>query len=195
MLHDWSEQKHKQAEVKEFLFGLKEDLNSDIKEMEQDKLSYKAPGYAFNYITSLKPKDEINTDSLEKHRSHFFRLIGLVSYIGRFEGFKSSGKIGNIENKVLQNDVMDLYQENIPSLINTTNFISSFKRDLTTYMLKNRIRTSDSTTNILTLYNSEEFYNTSNILKNMDEVIAHYDSCIYKMKRIVTAIDKTYYSK
>jgi hypothetical protein len=47
----------------------------------------------------------------------FFNLTGLIPNNGRLEGFKSSGKIGNTKDKVLQNNIMDLYQEDIPSLI------------------------------------------------------------------------------
>jgi hypothetical protein len=191
-LHDWSEHKHQQNEVKEFLIGLKSDLNNDITEMGQDKLSYGQCTKAYSYITNLKIKDVIIKDSLDKHRNFFFNLTGLVPNNSRFEGFKSSGKIGNIENKTLQNDIMDLYQENIPSLINTTNYVSNSKQDLITYIRNNRVRTNDSTTNIMQVFKSEVFYNAANNLKNMDGVIERYDTCIFKMKRIISAIDKQY---
>jgi Family of unknown function (DUF6090) len=191
-LHDWSEHRHQQKEVKEFLLGLKEDLNNDIIEMNQDKLSYKRCASAYHYIFSLKFKEVIHKDSLEKYRNFFFNLTGLVPNNGRFEGFKSSGKIGNIENKTLQNDIMDLYQENIASLINTTNFVSSAKQELISFVHKSRIRTSDSTTNIMQVFKSETFYNAANTLKNMEGVLERYDTCIFKMKRIVKTIDKQY---
>jgi hypothetical protein len=191
-LHDWSEHRHQQHEVKEFLTRLKSDLNNDITEMKQDKLSYRQCASAYSYIVSVKLKDTIRKDSLEKYRNFFFNLTGLVPNNGRFEGFKSSGKIGNIEDKILQNDIMDLYQENIPSLINTTNFISSAKQDLISFMQKSRVRKSDSTSNIIEVFKSEVFYNASNNLKNMDGVIERYDTCIFKMKRIISAIETQY---
>ena len=49
-----------------------------------------------------------------------FNTIALNPSNGRFEGFKSLGKIGNIESEELQNDIMDLYQENITSLLAST---------------------------------------------------------------------------
>jgi hypothetical protein len=39
-LHDRSEHKHKQEEVREFLSGLKSDLQSDLKEMSEDKAAF-----------------------------------------------------------------------------------------------------------------------------------------------------------
>jgi Family of unknown function (DUF6090) len=191
-LHDWSEHRHQQNEVKEFLIGLKSDLDNDIVEMGQDKLSYHRSENAYRYIASLKFTESINKDSFELHRFSFFNLTGLVPNNSRFEGFKSSGKIGNIENKILQNDIMDLYQENIPSLLSTTDYVSNSKQDLIVYIRQNRVRTGDSTNNVMQVFKSEVFYNAANNLKDMSGIFDRYDTCIFKMKRIITAIDRQY---
>ncbi len=191
-LHDWSEHRHQQNEVKEFLIGLKSDLNNDIIEMGQDKLSYQGSENAYAYLANLKFKELIKKDSLDIHRAFFFNLIGLVPNNSRFEGFKSSGKIGNIENKTLQNDIMDLYQENIPSLLNTTNYVSNSKQELISYIRNNRVRTNDSTNNVMQVFKSEVFYNAANNLRDMSVVFERYDTCIFKMKRIITTIDMQY---
>ncbi len=106
--HNRSAHQHQQKDVKEFLLGLKEDLRADITEMEGDKQSYYSQTAAFTYISNLKLNQQPNPDSLKLHYTWIFNSTGLNPNSGRFEGFKSSGKIGTIENKELQNDIMDL---------------------------------------------------------------------------------------
>jgi hypothetical protein len=114
--HDRSELKHQRHETKEFLLGLKQDLKTDIEEMNQDKASFRLSQRAFKYIISRKIHESLSADTIRKYSGWIFNTTGLVPNSGRFEGFKSAGKMGTIENKELQNSIMDLYQENIPNL-------------------------------------------------------------------------------
>src|SRR5215510_6076390 len=52
--HDRSELRHQRHETKEFLLGLKQDLTTDIEEMNQDKSSFLQSKKAFNYIITRK---------------------------------------------------------------------------------------------------------------------------------------------
>jgi len=58
--HDRSELRHQRHETKEFLLGLKQDLKTDIEEMNQDKNSFMQSQKAFNYITSRKLNESLN---------------------------------------------------------------------------------------------------------------------------------------
>jgi hypothetical protein len=189
-LHDRSEHSHQQKEVKEFLWGLKEDLTNDIKEMEEDKKSYLKSASAFTYITHIKLNEVLNKDSVQKYQKWVLNSTGLVPNNGRFEGFKSSGKIGTIENTVLQNDIMDLYQENIPTLLNTTGIYTLNKQKFHDYLNKYIKRETDSTTNISSVLAADEAQNMSKSLNNVDEILSRYNICINKMNKIITAIDK-----
>jgi|GEM_PF-1758929 len=92
--------------------------------MENDKSFYEVQKNGFSAIFNLKFGTLINKDTLRKYSAQnvFFSFTQLTPNNGRFEGFKSSGKIGTIENSVLQNDIMDLYQENISSLLSSTKY-------------------------------------------------------------------------
>src|SRR3954469_24365395 len=70
--HNWSEHRHQQEDVKEFLLGLKEDLRNDIKEMKDDSLTFVKTAAAFNYITSLKYGQTVSKDSLKKYWNYIF---------------------------------------------------------------------------------------------------------------------------
>lgn len=191
-LHDKSEHNHQQKEVEEFLTGLKQDLRNDIQEMKEDRDSYQNQSNTFRYITSVKLNEALQKDSLQKYQQWIFSTRRLNQNNGRFEGFKSAGKIGNIENKKLQNDIMDLYQENIPSLLASTDVYIETKNQLFTFGYKNRKRITDSTTNLTTILLADEAQNLSASLANTDEIIERYTTCIEKMQHILTQIDAAY---
>jgi hypothetical protein len=190
--HDRSVLKHQRHETKEFLIGLKQDLTTDIEEMKQDKSSFMQSEKAFYYITTRKLGELLNADTIRKYNSYIFNTTGLVPNSGRFEGFKASGKIGTIENKELQNNIMDLYQENIPNLINSTNFYTSKKLSLFEYVNMNRKRLTDSTSNLVSVLSSDPAYNICVSLTFVKEILDRYDTCINKMNTIISDIDNEY---
>jgi hypothetical protein len=191
-LHDKSEHDHEQKEVKEFLLGLREDFLADIHEMEGDKEAYLNQGKTFNYISSVKLNESLSADSLNKYKKFLYNTTRLQQNNGRFEGFKASGKIGSIEDKKIQNDIMDLYQENIPSLLVSTDAYLRRKNQMLDFGVKNRKRVTDSTNNMLTLLLTDEAQNLSGFLANTGEILERYDICINKMKAIVTEIENKY---
>ena len=190
--HDRSVLKHQRHETKEFLLGLKQDLTTDIEEMNQDKNSFIQSEKVFYYITGRKLGEPLNADTIRKYYGSIFNTTGLIPNSGRFEGFKSSGKMGTIENKELQNNIMDLYQENIPNLINSTNFYTSKKQSLFEYDYMNRKRLTDSTSNLVSVLSSDPAYNICNSLTFEQEILVRYDTCINKMNSIIRDINKQY---
>jgi len=190
--HNWSEHKHEQAEVKQFLIGLREDLTKDVQEMNGDKQSYVDQAKAFRYIGSIALGDSLRADSLKKYAVHLFNLTWLNPNAGRFEGFKASGKIGEIENYELQTNILDLYQEDIPSLLNATSYYVTMKKDLMHYIQTHRKRISKTKSNIAAIMADDEVQNISQFLMDNSEIVGRYDSCIRKMETIKTQIDEAY---
>lgn len=70
------------------------------------------------------------------HESWFYNEVGFMPNNDRFEGFKSSGKIGDIDDTELQNDILDLYQENVSSLIRAQLFLLSERESWLITLLK-----------------------------------------------------------
>ena len=81
--HDRSVLKHQRHETKEFLLGLKQDLATDIEEMNQDKNSFMQSEKAFYYITSRKLEEPLNADTINKYYGYIFNTTGLVPNSGR----------------------------------------------------------------------------------------------------------------
>jgi len=191
-LHDRSVVKHQRHETKEFLLGLKQDLKTDIAEMNEDKKSFEKSSLGFSYIINRKINQGPDPDTISKYNNWLFNTTGLVPNSGRFEGFKSSGKMGTIENKELQNNIMDLYQENIPNLIASTNMYTAKKQRLFYYVNASTKRVTDSTRNVATVLSTDQAFNICITLTSVKEILDRYNACIDKMNLIIDEINKEY---
>jgi len=191
-LHNWSEHKHQQEDVKVFLLGLKEDLQSDIKEMKSDSITYEKVTKTFEFVTKIKYGEIINADSLKQYQFYLTNTTGLIPNNGRFEGFKSSGKIGLIEDNVLQNEILDLYQEDIPNLIISTNAYTERKKELFRYMNEKKKRNKDNTDNLNIILSEDAGYNICKNLVFTEEIMERYALCINTSKSIIEKINTMY---
>jgi len=193
--HSRTEHAHQQEDVKHFLLGLKSDLKNDLVEMKDDKASYMHQMAAFRYLTSMKLNQQLNPDSMKKYSHTLTNTTALNPNNGRFEGFKSSGKMGLIENEELQSDIMDLYQENIVSLLASTDRYLDTKRHLFEFVIKNRKRLTDSTSNEIDILLQDEAQNICIALRTPYELLSRYDSCINKSNKIIRQINEEYHLK
>jgi Family of unknown function (DUF6090) len=191
--HNVSEHKHQQEDVKAFFLGLKEDLINDIKEMNEDKASYIKQKTIFSYISGLKIKEVPSVDTINKYQSWLTNTTEFRPNDGRFQGFKSSGKIGAIENRDLQNDLMDLYEEDIPSVILSNKMYIVIKMKYFDFIFKNQKRTTDTTDNLISLLKTDEAYVICKALSTPTQVIIRYDRCIQLTNKILGEIDEEYH--
>lgn len=109
-LHGLSEHRHEQQQVAAFLTGLKSDLQRDIASIGDVARSHHAFDANFKYLEGIEaqgtpdPKT-FDTAYMLAQANYFFQ-----PQLSRFEGFKSSGKLINIEDQQLLNDILVLYQ-------------------------------------------------------------------------------------
>lgn len=181
---------HEQKEVKEFLQGLKTDLTNDVKEMESDKRGYTVMKSGFNYFIS---NEQFNKDSLKAYYGVFWSYVNLLVNDGRYEGFKSSGKINTIENVELRNAILDLYQETLVGLLSTTQKYTTLKYDFRKVLYVHLRRNNIHEPNLEHVLKVPEITNYCYILRSSTtEAIWRYDSTIAQSKRIISLIDKEY---
>lgn len=113
-LHSWSEERHQQQEVAEFLADLKEDLKEEkVNQQHYSKEVKKATERFRNFLEI----DEKYIDSLEKNKQDISIHLDLLIHKfnrGNYEGFKSSGKIGFIKNRKLKKQILLFYEGRIP---------------------------------------------------------------------------------
>ncbi|RKR09221.1 hypothetical protein C8C83_0840 [Flavobacterium sp. 90] len=115
-LHSWSEHKHQQEEVSVFLNNLKNDLKDDVKSLNIEKGGYQETNIGYEKILALTT---LQLDSIYKSKSKVVfptYAHGQVLNIGNYEGFKSSGKIGYIEDEKLKQKILNYYQILAPTI-------------------------------------------------------------------------------
>lgn len=194
-LHGKSEHRHEQKVVKEFLLGIKEDLQNDITEMEEDKKLFRRQNTAFSYFSKIKLGEKLNKDSLNRYQKEAFNILGLIANSGRYEGFKSSGKLGNIKNLKLQNAITDLYQETFPKLLTSTQYTTVLKLKLQDYIIDNIKRTTDSTNNLELILLSDKANFLMQSLSFIKQIDDRYNECLALSKQIIELINIEYHLK
>ncbi len=116
-LHSWSEHKHQQHDVKIFLTDLKQDLMEDTSSMHHSLKDLTANSQNLNFMAKL---DGVLLDSVGKAKGSLGFNSNLATTkinSGNYEGFKSSGRIGHIEQKHLKTLILKYYQELTPNVI------------------------------------------------------------------------------
>jgi len=191
-VHDVSDHNHEQKDVKSFLLGVRQDLKTDVIQMQGDTDAFKGAGQTFTYVTTNTPGFKLSNDSLHKYQNFLSNVTSFVGNDGRYQGFKSSGKLGNIEDDTLQNDIVELYQGIIPSILASTNSYNQRKEELFTFLNKNLKRTGIKTNNLVEVLSTDEAINICGTLTYVDEINSRYKSAIQKSKKIIKEINVDY---
>ncbi|MCE3261992.1 MAG: hypothetical protein K0R43_1071 [Pseudoduganella sp.] len=113
--HGMSEHRHEQAQVKAFLLGLKSDLARDVEDLGFVVQAYREADATYQYLAALDPKAAPD-EQFEKQFARADVNRYFVPVTSRFEGFKSGGKLTNIEDEALLNDILTLYQYAHPAI-------------------------------------------------------------------------------
>ena len=111
-LHGITEHNKEQKEVRAFLTNIRKDLIKDLKWLKADAQTYKKASEGHKSILQLTPS---KIDSMNRGNSYnlSFPVHILLNKIntGNYEGFKSNGKIGTIENEELRMAILGYYQQ------------------------------------------------------------------------------------
>ncbi len=181
-LHGWSEHRHEQKVAKNFLLGLRDDLKKDIEILEinkQELLELKSD-YEF-----LKNINKTQSDTIIGAHTNY-RLNSTVFNVGRYEGFKSSGKIETIEHNTLKTNILSYYQQTLPNLIFAINYLNTLQLagigDLQNFTDDNSLYTLFSTRKAKS--------DIHNIIVNSNNNILTTENAIEKVNEIIAEIDK-----
>ncbi|MEO8254168.1 MAG: DUF6090 family protein [Flavobacterium sp.] len=115
-LHSWSEHKHEQEEVSIFLGNLKSDLQNDIKILDEVKGEYEKTNIGYEKLLALT---SLQLDSIQQSKANInfpVNAQGRKLNTANYEAFKSSGKIGYIEDEVLKQKILTYYHERSPTI-------------------------------------------------------------------------------
>jgi hypothetical protein len=123
-LHNWSQHRHQQKEAIEFLVDLKDDLNKDIENLSNKKAQMSETIKQYSFLKN------ITVERIDSLLNNNIKIETEITYVirktnnGNYEGFKSSGKIGYIENKELKKMILEYYQESMPAIDETEKYIN-----------------------------------------------------------------------
>lgn len=174
-----------------FLQGLKADLGNDVNQLEAASAKWVSMENATHYF--IKPENQINwnPDSVRFWGDQCFHNVYFFPSTNRYEALKSTGKINVIEDKTLQNDIVDLYQTKLPDLEQQLNFFNTFVNSQVLAYLVNNLKRDENNDAILDksffadqrMRNLFSFYNIDDILKRSDSTLA-------KSREILREIDQ-----
>jgi hypothetical protein len=184
-LHSWSEHRHQQDEVKAFLINLKKDLAKDIERFNSDKESYLSVTKSYEFITNLT---SFQIDSLKKNKIEVnipFFTAGRKTNDGNYEGFKSSGKIGNLENEKLKQLIVEYYQQSIPNTFEADKYYLDFVLKIIEFNIENAGQKDK-----LSFTNPKLMERLKYAILLGKGNVGHYDEdCIKKAREIIKDID------
>jgi hypothetical protein len=191
-LHGRSEHAKEQAEVKEFLLGLKDDLNQTIASCKGNITIYGDCKIRYNFLSSIKRSGKPNMDTLNKYFSEITSTPVLSIRSSRYEGFKSSGKLEGIENKKLLSDILGFFQEDIPDLQGSIRGWNSFRTELREMIVDKLVENDDGTDNRIEFLTIPKVHNLCKSLIPWDQLLEMHQLVIKSAGNIVAQIDKEY---
>ncbi len=182
------------SEAKEFVFGLENDLDNEIKQLQTAKNDMDTLRSNYTYLINL---DNKKIDSLAKtnNRSHSFNISKFNTRIanGRYDGFKSSGRVQTIANDSLRNDILKFYEEDVPFVDFAENVFNANQVRLEDYFLNNA---GVNTQTLKGAYQLVSAYKCKLILRftlsYSDAVERGYDKALTQAKKIRREINQEY---
>ena len=185
-LHGWDEHHQQQKEVKEFLLDLKGDLQQDIQSITATKDSVTKKNKS--YYDFLEIGNNLKDTADRKSLSYSFSTGIITTKIsnGDYEGFKSSGKIGYIENKKLKKAILKYYQESAPSTL-------ELEKANTEQILKIIDYVIDKNNAGIGLFQDKKLLLMLNFyLQESESIISQYNDAVQQAKEIINEINKEY---
>jgi hypothetical protein len=127
-LHNWSDNREQQKQTDEFLAGVRVDLAKDIQIMEENKVGFVLVQKNFRFLEALDNTKAIDSISEQVIANHLdFENRTTHANVARYEGFKSNGKIGSIEDDSLKQAILLYYQQTIPAVNDQEEMVNSFQ--------------------------------------------------------------------
>jgi len=191
--HSWAESRKDRREEKEFYRGLKEDLQTDVKEMVSDRNYLKTALQQTVYLQRTGNGSFGDNDSLMIYSSIFFTQVQINPGISRYEALKGSGKLDIIEDKKKLFNIIDLYQKIFPFIFRTNQTFNSLTTDKIAPSLGDvlRVDTSGGFSNIRdALRGSKLQLQLMQLKGNIDNCIKAYTTGIDKSDEIIKEIEE-----
>jgi hypothetical protein len=114
VLHNWNDERHERRMEREFLAGIKSDLDSAVADIDDNGPDFQANIDYFLAVRQQLATRQINAAYIDSNSFRLGHTTYLIFDMGRFEGFKSTGYLRLIEDKTLLKHLMTLYTVTMP---------------------------------------------------------------------------------
>jgi hypothetical protein len=192
--HNWSDSRHEHREEREFLLGMKTDVQADLENARGDSAFYATQLYRFGYFQRVAIGQSLSPDSMAAYQGVFFSNTNLEPHISRYEGLKGSGKLGIIENPDLRNNIINLHEEAIKHAQILDGYYTDYINRIGNFVQEHASLSPDykSILNSQDLLRNSQMrflmvYGTSFLAQN---VISANDTCIVRCQRLIREIDQ-----
>jgi hypothetical protein len=192
--HNWSDSFHEHKEEREFLAGMKQDVQADLENARNDRDFYATQLYRLEYFEHIAVGQPLSNDSLAAYQGVFFSNTNLEPHISRYEGLKGSGKLGIIENSDLLNNIINLHEEAIKHAEILDGYYTDYVTRLGNFVQEHATLSPDykSILNSQDMLRSSQLrflmvYGTSFLSRN---VISTNDTLIARCQRLIIQINK-----
>jgi hypothetical protein len=128
LFHNWNDSLREHRQEREFLTGIKSDLDSGVVAIDRQINSFQP---TLNYFINVRQQfatHQFNTAYLDTNSWALTNTNYLNFDMGRFDGFQSSGYLRLIENQTLLKHLMSLYTISIPFQINADRMVFDSRR-------------------------------------------------------------------
>jgi hypothetical protein len=180
-LHGLKEHHKEQKEVRIFLANIREDLKQDIQWLMSDTAEYKREEMQLDDIAKLASLKAVDLKKEDIEVSFPMYLFMNKINNGNYEGFKSSGKIGFIENEDLKKEILNYYQQDALKIVEMNSLFNqyqietfdSFDNTLDDYTIIQKIQTRIEFLQLLAETNYRFCSNT--LIKKANDLISAID--------------------
>jgi len=190
-LHGWSEHKHEQEQVEKFLIGLKSDIQNDVNDSKTIIKQFQDFGKTYESLSHLDKNKPYNHEVLKKQLAYINTNTFLRPNIYRFNGFVSSGRIGNIENDSLSINILKYYQQTLSEVNSSESGWISRQKKLQTYLEENLNNPESIEENWSLLTNPKGKQLTKNLIP-WSQIYERYNNLIKSGETIIKQIDEEY---
>ncbi|WP_316634484.1 DUF6090 family protein [uncultured Flavobacterium sp.] len=190
-LHGWSEHKHEQEQVKKFLIGLRSDIKGDVADSKAIVKQYQDFGKTYEYLSTLDKNKPYEKEALKKQLPYININTFLRPNIYRFNGFVSSGRIGNIENDSLSLNILKYYQQTLSEVNSSESGWMSQQKKLQLFLDEN-LNNPESIEDNWSLLTTPKGKKLTKNLIPWDQIYKRYDNLIKAGEVIIKQIDEEY---
>lgn len=128
LLHNWNDARRERLLEREFLAGIKSDLDSGSVDLQEGLANFQPNLDYFVNVRNQLATHQINPAFIDSNSWQLANTSYFVFDMGRFEAFKSSGYLRLIENQTLLKDLMTLYTITIPFQIEADHLVYDNRR-------------------------------------------------------------------